>query len=258
MKYTYPIAMLAVSLLAPSAKAVLQVTMSYGTSTFQVGDGGEFRATPVLPAPELTTALAYYSKDGKAYRTDSFQTFCMENGEHVSNGKTYYVEISDSANEGGPPLNAPDPISIGAAYLYANFAKGTLDKYAYGNGSNGYDVAETAARRDNDLGNTIYGAGDLQKALWALENEAGGDTSSYYYQLVAGMFADPKADNNGAYPVKVMRLWEQYDSTAGFSVFAQDQFILIPEPTTYIAGGLLGLPFLLSGLRMRFAKARPA
>ena len=58
---------------------------------------------------------------------------------------------------GGGAVNGADPISIGTAYLYSEFAKGTLQDYAF---------AGTEAEREAS-------AALLQNAIWYLEKEGG-------------------------------------------------------------------------------------
>ena len=83
-----------------------------------------------------------------------FETFCIEYSEHFSPGSTYYYGISQGAMNGGLSGGNPDPISRGTAWLYLQFAKGTLAGYNYALGPGGN--ASAAA---------------LQATIWWLEGE---------------------------------------------------------------------------------------
>ena len=72
-----------------------------------------------------------------------------------------------------------DPLSVGTAYLYSQLARGELTPYEYNNAT---------GRRKAD-------AGELQAALWWLEDEIGTDSAymvngdcNKFYMLVTTMF----------------------------------------------------------------------
>lgn len=140
-----------------------------------------------------------------------------------------------------------DPISKATAWLFSQFASGSLSGYDYTVGSG----------RATDAGN-------LQKAIWWLEQESSaysgiGDTEAdatsadnewldlAKSQLGYASYLDMRTDDaNGAYGVRVMNLYDLNGDRA------QDM-LMVPEPTTILAGALLLLPFAASTIR-RFRK----
>ena len=65
----------------------------------------------------------------------------MEENEYFTPGSTYYYGISQNAVNGGVSGGHPDPISKGTAWLYLNFAQGTLTGYNYSTGALGNAIA---------------------------------------------------------------------------------------------------------------------
>ena len=87
--------------------------------------GGEFNASSsdFVPATMGYAAAATYN--------GGFETFCIEGNEYFNPGRTYYYSISQAAINGGISGGNPDPISMGTAWLYLNFAQGRLAGYNY-------------------------------------------------------------------------------------------------------------------------------
>jgi len=121
----------------------------------------------------------------------SFQTFCLEEFEYASS-PSYFV-VNSGAVLGGVG-GSPDPISKGTAYLYSQFAEGTLNVPLIG-GYGDYFSAAAPARSDE--------AGALQNAIWSLEGEIGAlaaGTNPYYdAALLNGGTADAPAGYLGVY-----------------------------------------------------------
>jgi hypothetical protein len=157
-----------------------------------------------------------------------FQTFCMERNEFLS-GQPFDGWLNTAAVNGGLGGGSPDPISIGTAWLYKQFAEGTLAGYVYTTGS-----GRAASARA------------LQEAIWMLEDEMAVDFSNPYISLVITKFGWPgaKADYtsvNPNYIVRVINL-ESADGTK-----RQDMLVYLPDggmTLILMGGGLLGLALI--------------
>lgn len=220
------ITILLVAIAVPSlATPTLQIGYpgsSYGK--YQTGSGGEFTVKPIGWSWD---PLQYYA-DGKDLKdvgaAGTFQTFCMETSETINGySATYEVVLSDKAIYGRNKPNG-DPLSIGTAWLYKQFQDGTLKDYDYA-------YANIADRKAD--------AALLQNAIWWLEGE-GGSQNTYTALAIAkfgGLEANAKADNNGAYGVKVLNLWDVgYVGVDGHQ--HQDQLVCVPAPGAILLAGI--------------------
>ncbi len=184
--------------------ATVTLQNSFGTT-----GGGEFRATtsnfPVAPV-----GLGEFP---------GFETFCVEKNEYISFGTVYHVEINTAAiNGGGPGAGGPvDPLDPLTAYLYSNFAQGTLT---------GYDYANTGVGR-------VTSANALQRVIWFLEDEettAQGGWSIGDNSLMDQFYQDALANaSNDIGSVRILNMW----GDAAHTQQAQDQLVMftpIPAP----------------------------
>lgn len=189
--------------------------------------GGEFTAAPHNWPFD---PLVYYSDSTKNIGDydPSFQTFCLELSEELQLDVEYDVQFGFNAIEGGVGP-AGDPISKGTAWLYHEFQNGTLQ---------GYDF--TVPGRD-------VSADALQATIWWLEDEIIRDDFPTYYGLSAvfqdaviakfGSKAAAQADNDGAYPVLVMTLWDK-GFAGDIDHCRQDMLVCIPAPGAILLGGI--------------------
>lgn len=226
MKHPIVITIAALAISASSALA-LQVgdsaTIAFKKSPYQSGNGGEFLAktTPVQTAG--------YSLAKETRTTDGyFATFCLERTEKLSFNSLQSATIANGANLGGVAGGSPDPVSIGTAYLYCQFATGDLLGYDY----------SPAGR--------ILSASLLQEAIWYLEQELDSIGANAFYDLVVSMFADPMADANGEYNVYAINVTRN-------GVNRQDVLIYIPPsvPDGGMTLALLGLGLAGLGVASR-------
>jgi hypothetical protein len=158
----------------------------------------------------------------------SFDTFCVEQHETIGTGQTYDATIDDGAIKGGTGGN-PDPISVGTAWLYSQFARGTLADYEYETG-----------RLDS--------AGFLQETIWYLEQEITSYNLSNPFMLAVidkfGNITNAMSDENGEYGVQALNLYTF--GHAGDEAFAkQSQLIYVPDASIM---WLLGPAFIMLGL----------
>ncbi len=231
-----------------------QVSGYYDTSF----NGGEFNISNVTGA--ASAAVGYY--DSKATANGGFETFCLEMNQYISVPGNYNYGVSSAAISGGVSTGATgytsggvshDPISIGTAWLYLQFASGTLAGYTYAPGT----ARGTSAEQ-------------LQTAIWWLENELTLTTTQQnanpFLHLITLSVAqgglgisDSTAratDNGSTYAVGVINMGNapNYGS--------QDQLVLTAARTPHAVpdGGatvlLLGSVFGgLSFLKRKFSKA---
>jgi hypothetical protein len=210
------------------------VGSSYGP--YHAGNGGEF----TLQANNaLASVLAGYSTEKDTIRTGTnvtFQTFCLERNEYIYSPGSYKAVLNNGSMAGGVggAIHEIDPISKGTAWLYSQFAAGTLLGYNY----------TTTGRLES--------AAALQNTIWWLEDELTDQPVNIFSAAVIGMFgADAKADNNGAASnggvyVGVLNLTDSYGHRY------QDQLVVtntpIPAAIWLFGAGLVGV----FGVRRRF------
>ncbi len=207
------VALAALAVLVTSAQAD-QLTLSQGSQS--VGIGGAFVAG-VVNGPISNADYSGAAKIGSS----SFLTYCIEYNEHFNPGGTYNYVVNNGAVNGGVSggVGGYDGVSNGTAYLYSQFAQGTLSNagFGYNTGSMGY--------------------GFLQDAIWNLEGEIA--TSNALSNWVKANIANWNSDSNGSYGVYALNLTYTNGSRA------QDQlYYRVPEQGITVA--LVG--FALLGL----------
>ncbi len=182
----------------------------------------------------------------------SFYTFCIERGETINVGNSngtnnrYYVEIADSARNGGngtsnaqaagprPNGAGEDVLSFATAAIYQEFRNGgNFGGIGTVLGGYGAETGETGGRRM---------ASAVQWAIWYAENEidwnhrhANNADGNAIRDLGRSIFTwanQASVHGNTLGNVRVLRLWTSYDPVTGeYSGNSQDQLTLIPLPT---------------------------
>ncbi len=216
-------AMAATSISAVAVPVPVTVTRVSG---YFLGSGGEFT---VLGSPWANPA--HYSS--KTLVTlggvTGFQTFCVELDEFVSG--TRWAELNTGAIHGGKGGPDPDPLSIGAAWLYKQFAEGNLLGYNYTPGP-GREASAAA----------------LQETIWWLEDEIGAaPVNPFTAQVVAKYGVGAKADYDPAtagFNVRVVNMWGDTGGAVDYDKPKQDMLVYLPDggmTLVLLGGGLLGL-----------------
>jgi len=247
-------AMVSAMALVVGTAAAQVVTVNNNTGSYSYGQGGEFAAAGVPLYAQYGGLYAGVAKNVDTTYGNSFQVFCIQTSVEFSPGTQYRYTVS-------PPANPVETISWGAAWLYSQFASGHLASY-------GYTYATGTGRTQS--------AADLQLAIWYLQgqttlasqgNSGAGFTGTGYNGLLGAdvgysmgtrngtafyndAFAAATAAGvsvtsaaNGAFGVGDLELWNSNGTQA------QNQLMMVPEPTTLVAGMLLLLPFGASTLR---------
>jgi hypothetical protein len=220
-----------------------------GYGPYQTGVGGEFTLQIIDNGvtPDLNQYLQYYADVTKnqVAATPNFQTFCVEGSEYIYPNATY------NATVGQMTLMSGTHLSVGAAYLYYQFATGALGT----GGLPGYNY--------NPLTRTAT-AGLLQNAIWYYMGQESQtyNSSNPYENWVQNHVANPFADNTSlANPisVSVLNLWAGAPGDA--SGKRQDQLILTGKqgfdqvPDGGLTAALLGIALAgLGVIRRRIQK----
>ena len=183
----------------------------------------------MAPDAQVAGLLSGYSPFARDYVVQgSFQTFCVERSVSILPNTTYDVTVTNVTMTTGTPL------SVGAAYLYQQFATGNL-LYDYAN--------NPAGSRTSGFHSAYY----LQHAIWYYMGQYSYESNNPYDQLVNGLFGlGAFGADSGAHGVGVLNLWtpgQPHDLAHSY----QDVLILtraVPEPSTMMLSGL-GMAALL-------------
>jgi len=182
---------------------------------YQSGSGGEFAATVASGTSGLPAGYG-------------FQTFCLETDEHLSFGSTYYFQVNTAAVAGGAGGGSPDPLDSRTAWLYNEFTKG-----AAGALNSQYDFDDSSSQRKSD-------AGQLQNAIWYMENEGGltyGDLDSQAQNYVtlantSGWTGSMIGD------IRVLNLYRMSDGANVQDVIVKTTPAAVPAPGALLLSAL--------------------
>jgi VPDSG-CTERM motif len=167
MKKTFAAVITITALAVPTLFANTMSTVGGpgGWGPYQTGQGGEF----TFQSSDLGAVInGYYSgaKNQVTGANPSFQTFCVEGAETVAGNTTYTFAFNSKT-----VASANQPLSVGAAFLYSQFASGALLS-----STPGYDYGTDAGR--------LVDAGLLQNAIWhymgGIEGTISVDSSNPY------------------------------------------------------------------------------
>jgi len=222
------IALITIALAGASAASAIQIDMG----TWESGSVGYYRANP---RGDFESVLDNYAL-GKSTDGTWFGTFCIEKNEYFSNGDTYDVEINNGSIAGGRSgaVNGKDIISVGTAWLYKQYALGTLSGLNYAN---------------------VDSLRSLQKAIWYLEGEIriGQNPHSSFSSFINLAKTSLNLDLNGikgdytGNEIRVMNLTSNNRQNRH-----QDQLVYNPVPDSGTTATLLGAAFLtLIAIRRR-------
>ncbi len=145
-------------------------------------NGGSYTLTP-LSGPLTNSSYSSLA----ILSATSFETFCLEPGEYFSAGGTYAYTINSAAIVGGLEaairnIGLGDQLSLGTAFLYSQFATGTLAVFDY----------SASGRKTSNLA--------LQRAIWWLEDETQGSLTSAYQTLLTTQFGGTENARGNALP----------------------------------------------------------
>lgn len=193
------------------------------------GNGGEFTIRSAGSGLLLSNAsyAASTKNVGPANWGPSFQTFCLEIGEAITEPMSIWVSTVNKdlvtpgshAWKGG--TGTGDDLGSETAWVYTQFAKGTLAGYAYSGTVNGLDRTQTAAA--------------LQRFIWKWEGEGGANMAASFggitldatqQALVASW--ETLFSNSGFQGIGNVRVLQTYKLSDG--TVAQDLLYLVPAP----------------------------
>lgn len=239
----------------------VQGTSQAGISQFNISYYGGYGANLTVQGVTHSTLATAFAADwvGGAplppSHTDPFVTFCLDINANIANGLWQSGGFADVSltSQSSPAIRQVNSL-YRVANLYATFAAGIMPV------SGNWNLATTAQKIEG---------GALQLAIWEVlyEPAANGynvlstvgstglkvtSVNSSISTRANQMLAAASAQN----PSLTSTFWNAVNAD-GSRRNIQDlvgPFTPVPEPGTFIAGGLLLLPFLASTLRRKFAK----
>ena len=213
-------------------------------SGYYYGDGGEF----TLYGDGLNLSNAAYNSNedmqtsGLGGHSESFQTFCLEIDEYAGSANIWVStefkngDPGSHAFKGGRNTNSGDNLSSKTAYLYYNFAIGTLSNYDY------------------DGSGRSASAGSLQKAIWYIEEELD-NWNSLDSQAKAWVIEARNAIDTGAWTglgdVRVLQMYNYNQTRCECNIDYRQDFLYV-ESVPVPAAALLGVfGMAIAGIKLR-------
>ena len=146
----------------------------------------------------------------------TFNTFCVELDEFVSLPGTYDGWLNDKAVLGGLGGGSPDPLDLKTAWIYYNYRKGTIGAYS---------------------------VTDIQLAIWKIEQEILGTSTSYTTSQAGTLVTDAQTAVNGGWTNKGVVIMNLYALNSGAPFgsvkdIKQDHLALIPAPGAILLGSI--------------------
>lgn len=262
MKISKRAAKFAVLVSSISLVCTLARADSYPTVTLDAYSG----VYPGLGGGEFTayTSVDYLGNYAASAQYDGgFQTFCIETGVDFTPGNSpwnnntpyYYTLGTVSQPLSGGGTGSATSLSLGAAFLYYEFATGNLDNLE----NNIFNYTYGSARQSDD--------NLLQAAIWAFQGGQsysgypnGGAGNPFYNLAVNDLTAlglVASNPNDGTYSVQILQMWTQAPN-GQLGTAAQNQLVLTgdtgPTPSPVPDGGTTAI--LLGGALTGLAALR--
>jgi hypothetical protein len=229
MRKLYTAMLLGWTLVVPSVFALNYTVTTeggLGYGPYQTGAGGEF-TLQISTASAISSYIAGKTS-GLVSGAANFQTFCVETSEYIYPSTSYNAVV----NPNGVTVYGNSHLTEGAAYLYSQFAQGTLAGYSYGTGR-------------------TTTAGQLQNAIWAfmgLDSQVTTANNTFYAAAATALGGLTAAQTTAAVGYDGVYVLNLY--TIGTGTAAQDQLIYTggSTPNNGVPDG--GMTVMLLGMAL--------
>jgi hypothetical protein len=207
-----------------------------GFGAYQTGVGGEF--TFSISDPTLISGYASTTRN-QGGSANSFQTFCVEGGENIYANQTYSAVFNNQT------VSSNVRLTVGASFLYSQFAQGRLTTAFNPALTSSYNYTGSATGRENS-------ANLLQRAIWLLMGgqeglNAGNIGVNPFISLVLSRFGSLAAANvtaaTGADHVYVLNLLDSGGRNAQDQLIYTTAAIIPAVPDGGTTAIMLGIGF---------------